>query len=753
MLIGILLALWQSLAEAPSSSPATRFSSQRAFGVLSALLKEQVPHPTGSAQNTVVRDRVMAELVSYGYQPEIQKTLQCAPPDRFPGCTLVENIIAVRKGTGGGDAILATAHYDSVPAGPGVADDGAGVAVMLELARELRGDKPARNDIIFLFTDGEETGLRGAVAFARQHPLMKSVRLVVNVESRGDTGPSIMFETGPGNAALIGLMASVMPKPVSNSLAYEIYRLLPNDTDFTIYKSSGLSGYNFAMIGSASRYHSPRDDLAHLDIRTLQHHGDHALALVEKLQDTDLATLKSGADASYFDLMGHTMMVWPASLNLPIAVIALLGILGLVVANRSSFGWMSTSMGIGSILLALALLYACGWLLSYPLALWPGVHPLDNPEPLAARIALLSAAILVAAGISALVSSRVPEDVSSLLAWTFLGLLGVVCAAYLPGAAYALIWPALIFALKGWGVRLVGMRGHVQIASAVGFAALAFFWISHFVALDAVLGFNMSGLKLVALFPVVLALVTLLSPAQGRTIVLAGSALVMFAAAAAASQTPGFSWDHPRPMNFLYYDDQDAAKPRWLVTETPVDHAFMKAAGFSSADETLQMLGIFEVKGRLRPAENMSLRAPVLTAQGVATDKGVSMVSATLQSGRGGFVMGLAVPPGSGLQWIDVEGQRAVGAERLSAPGGVNLRLFGLGLQPVHVTLAFDPKKPASVVVFERSALPEGREAQELLASRPHDANQVHSGDGALVFRTVDLRTLVPTSASDRPAP
>ena len=206
-------------------------------------------------------------------------------------------------------------------------------------------------------------------------------------------------------------------------------------------------------------------------------------------------------------------------------------------------------------------------------------------------------------------------------------------------------------------------------------------------------------------------------------------------------------------MNFVYFDDQDVGKPRWLVAETPTDEAFMKTAGFASSDEAVRLFGIFEVKGRTRGAENAALSAPTFSAQGVTTGTGVTVVSATLQAARAGFVMGLAVPPGSGLRYIDVEGQRALGAERLSAPDGANLRLFGLAQQQVHVAIAFDPSRPATVVVFERSALPDTKEARELLASRPHDANQVHSGDGALVFRRVDLRTLAPTSASGPQAP
>src|SRR6202030_2862510 len=146
-----LLHLWQSQLIAPSGAVNTAFSEEHAFATLSGLLKEQRPHTAGSPENAVVRDRIIAELKSAGYAPEVQAAFQCSPAERNPGCTAVENIIAVHRGMGArdGNAVLASAHYDSVPAGPGVSDDGAGVAVVLELARAYAG-KTTRNDIIFL---------------------------------------------------------------------------------------------------------------------------------------------------------------------------------------------------------------------------------------------------------------------------------------------------------------------------------------------------------------------------------------------------------------------------------------------------------------------------------------------------------------------------------------------------------------------------------------------------------------------------
>ncbi|MCE9523657.1 MAG: M28 family peptidase [Alphaproteobacteria bacterium] len=746
VLSAYLLWMWQAQLIAPTPSGNTGFSSAKAFETLSRLLAEQVPHPAGSPENAVVRDRIVAELTASGYKPEIQSVFQCSPSDRSAGCSAVENIVAVRKGTGTGKAILATAHYDSVPAGPGVGDDGAGVAVMLELAKHLAAKPPARNDVIILISDSEETGLRGALAFAEHHPLMKRVGLVVNVEARGTSGPSIMFETGSGNARLMDLFAGAVDRPVSNSLAYEIYRLLPNDTDFSIYKRYGLTGFNFAIIGSASLYHSRHDDLAHLDKNSLQHHGDNVFALMSKLTGIDLAKLKTGADASYFDLFGQTMVVWPADINLPAAIAALLAIVGLIVAHRDAFSLRAVAWSVLALVGIFASLFALGWALSYPLGIWPGVHPLDHPEPWPARIAIAAAATFVAILVATFIAGRSDSRASLLVNWLVLAILASACAAYLSGASYALVWPALIVAIVGWAETLLGKKSALTLTAGLGFAAIAFFWLAHMLALEAVIGFSLSQFKLLALGPFALALAPNFATAPGATRrawpALLVCAAVVAIAAFFASRVQAFSPDHPRPLNIVYYDDKATNAPRWLISELPTDETFLKASGFSPQDEEYVQYGLFKTKGRFKAAIDQKLPPPVFAVAGITARDGLTVVAGTLQAVRGGFVMALGVAPGSGVRTVRIDGQEVLGQARLGGKEPVTARLFGLALRPIAFEIAFDPTKPAKIVLIERSPLPESDEARALTAARPADAMPVHGGDGASVFVSIDLAAL-----------
>ncbi len=621
----LLLHLWQSQLIAPSGVGRTAFSEEHAFATLSGLLKEQRPHTAGSPENGVVRDRIIAELKSAGYMPEVQAAFQCDPAPRNPGCTAVENIVAVHKGTGDGKAVLASAHYDSVPAGPGVSDDGAGVAVVLELARAFAA-RTTRNDVIFLLTDGEETGLRGARAFAEHHPLMRHVGVVVNFEARGASGPSMMFETGPGNARLMDLFAHAVTRPSASSVSYEVYKLLPNDTDFSVYRKLGLSGFNFAFSNSASLYHSVRDNLHYIDRRSLQHAGEHALEVTGALADTDFATLKASSDAGFFDVFGLVTVLWPAAINVPIALVALLGLVGLVVVHRDAFTLRTTAWAVFAFLAVPVLLFAFGWVLSYPLGIWPGVHPLDHPQPWPGRVALATAGIFVPLIVAASVGARVDARALLLVNWVVLALLAVGVALTIGGASYPFLWPVFGVAITGWIETLVRKRSarSLRVTALVGFVLAAFFLLAFLLGLELVLGFDLSQYKILTLIPFSLALVPVFAAGPGdrsRTAwaLSALCAVVVAGSAAVASQTPAYAASHPRGLNIVYYDDQ-AAKPRWLIGFVGApDEGFLKAQGFPQQDEEYRQLGLLKARGRFKDATGPHLPAPSFTVKEIAT--------------------------------------------------------------------------------------------------------------------------------------
>jgi hypothetical protein len=327
LLILVALVRWMYTPPAPlpANAPAAQFSAQRAAGVLTELIGSDVPHPLASAADARIREQLVARLRALGIPSELQSGWSC---DTSFACGWVVNVIARLDGTDpGSGTVLLAAHYDSVPAGPGAGDDGVGVASVLEIARILRHEPARRHPIILLINEGEEAGLLGARLFVAEHPAAREVRAVVNLDARGDSGPSLMFETGAATEWSLRLFGAAVSRPMSNSLYYFVYKLLPNDTDFTVFKASGYEGLNFALIGDVERYHTPQDKLANLDLRSLQHQGQNALASVQALAAAELGHAPAHG-AVFFDVLGRTLALWPASWSAAIGIVLTLLLLG-----------------------------------------------------------------------------------------------------------------------------------------------------------------------------------------------------------------------------------------------------------------------------------------------------------------------------------------------------------------------------------------------------------------------------------------
>jgi hypothetical protein len=148
-----------------------------------------------------------------------------------------------------------------------------------------------------------------------------------------------MFETSAGNEWLIRDLQSAVPEADAMSVAYEIYRRMPNNTDLTIFKRGGLAGMNFAFIGRQEFYHTAQDDVAHLDLRSLQEQGRYSLSLVRRFGNEDLSWKHSG-DAVYFPTPFTSLIVYPASWVKPIAWLGVV-----VLAAALAVGWHRGARG------------------------------------------------------------------------------------------------------------------------------------------------------------------------------------------------------------------------------------------------------------------------------------------------------------------------------------------------------------------------------------------------------------------------
>ncbi|MBC8757319.1 M28 family peptidase [Kordia sp. YSTF-M3] len=310
--------------------PKTEFSTVRAFEHVNELAKE--PHYVGSKAHETVRNYIISELKKLGLQPSVQEGFTL---DGWGNVSKPKNILARIKGKNSSKALLLLSHYDSDPhSAVGASDAASGVATILEGTRAfLAKGKQPENDIILLLSDGEELGLNGAELFVNKHPWAKDVGLVLNFEARGSGGPSIMLlETNNGNAKLIKAFKDAGTQyPVGNSLAYSIYKMLPNDTDLTVFREDGnIQGFNFAFIDDHFDYHTANDTPENLDFNTLAHQGTYLMPLLDYFSTQDLTQMTSEDDLIYFNspFGFHT---YPFSWILPMLILIILLFIGLIL--------------------------------------------------------------------------------------------------------------------------------------------------------------------------------------------------------------------------------------------------------------------------------------------------------------------------------------------------------------------------------------------------------------------------------------
>jgi len=439
----------------PAQGPSSVFSAGRAAGHLPHIAR--APHPVNSAEHNQVRDYLLATLGLMGFNPEVQKTTEINKRNGIPG---PENIVCRLKGSTQQKAVLLAAHYDSVAAGPGASDDGVAVAALLEGAAVLKSLPQLKRDVIFLFTDGEEKGLLGAKAFVSEHPWRQDVGVVLNFEARGTSGPSIMFETSAKNDWLIRNFKHAVSHPVANSLSYEIYKRLPNDTDFTIFRRAGMSGLNFAFIQGLSDYHTSRDSLQNVDVGSMQHHGDYLVELARQFGNVT-ADDPRRADAVYFDVLGRTFVSYTSGM-----AYFLLGLTTMVVTVALYLGFMRGSLSAGRCVAGVVLMFigvtvtvvsagALSWILIA--TKMPAVYMGLRYQAGWYVSAFSVVGLLCGTAFYLAVSRRLGSE--NLAAGSLLGWLALTIAVsiYVPGGSYLLLWP-LLFSALGWVVVFAGKQ-------------------------------------------------------------------------------------------------------------------------------------------------------------------------------------------------------------------------------------------------------------------------------------------------------
>jgi hypothetical protein len=755
LVMALAFALLSLSAQPPSprpvSMPADEFSAARALTLLERLIADGAPHTIGSAANAQVGARIADELTMLGYPVETQTTVSCRTA--WAVCGEVTNIISRLPGQTAGPAVLLTAHYDSVAAGPGAADDMAGVATILEIARILREEPPQRSPVFFLLSDGEEPGLLGAEAFVASHPWAAEVGVVVNLEANGTHGQSILFETSENNAWLIDAFAARASRPVTSSVYDEIYALLPFDTDLSVYEEAGIAGVNFAFIEEHPQYHTPLDSPANVDPGSVQHQGDNALAAVRAYAALDLTNPPAGR-LVFQDVAPGVVLRWPEpwTIWLALAVLIFWLALSIVSLRRGALRVRQLLWALPVLPLSVFASTVLGFALGLGVSSLAGAPApwYAHPEPM--RLAIAAGALLCLGLAAIAVARRAGFRGLYFGVWLGWSLLSVAVAAVLPTISPLVLLPTTLAALATAVMTIAPVHRVMRAWEATALVALfaaSWFWLglargSDYSALSPDLGPTVGfavGMSASAFAPFLALPVEFV---RWRRWSLLGSIVLAVAAAIIALRVPVYSSTRPERLNLLHVQDRQSGQANWVLdgptladgSPAAVPEALLRAGPFDA-----QAMPVLPWSSRVYltgPAPAADLPAADLSVRDTASAEGGREVRIDLPSSAGGNLWLLYVPQDAELRGIELEGSPH---DTMTAPVEDGFHRF-LCIAPAcdgrTVLLHLDSAAPVVAYLVESAPGPPV-DGENLIAARGDLAAPSGGGDQGLIVDRIEI--------------
>ena len=721
LLIGVAL---KGLLIAPPSPPAQvsagEFDTSRALARLERILGDQKPHPVDTQADDAVRARLMTEIAAIGLKPEIHEAMDCSgfPKSRVVSCSRVRNVVAVIPG-GNAPALLLNAHYDSTPTGPGAADDGIGVATLLEVGEHLRREKLAR-PVILLFNEGEEYGLNGAAVFAESDPLAKSVGKLINIEARGVSGPAFMFESSEPNGPAMAAYKAASPRPFANSISTDFARLIPNSTDVVKFKPKGWEFLSYAIVGNETRYHSPGDTTEALSRASLYHMGSEVLAASRRLAGPDPAG--SGGRELFMDMGGRVLLTLPMLAGgLLLGGLALAA--GILVIRRRA--WRPV---IGLLIAIIAASIAAG-----ALAYLAGLIRAGDFWRAFPWVTTLAVAATVLAAEGWMVARHADVNDRSqmrLAAWAVVLVAGIVASIALPGA--------IIFFVIGPALAIIGIAiGSRSEALGRGLAwAGAILQLVVFTELIAQIELTLIDGPIAATAPLVALAALPFLAETGRNASrrgIGGLALTALGLWIAALVMPRASEERPLAFTLDHVQDQRTGKAVWAAAtkQAPLPAGFAKFGPWQSAP--------------LPYNKRVRWQAP---APAIAGPSGAATIVSSQAQGKGRRVK-LRLDRGGAdallLRFDEAtpvlamglpNRMRTIGKDADTGPSFI--RCAGRGCDGLEVEVLLGTTRPVvAMLVAQRFGPPP--EAAPLLKQRPRAAHPQYSPDSQVRIGAVRL--------------
>ncbi|NJN08282.1 MAG: M20/M25/M40 family metallo-hydrolase [Richelia sp. RM2_1_2] len=735
LLLSVVIALWQLIPPAviPASAPLTEFSAERAMQHLAVIA--QKPRPMGSTGNIAGREYLVEELTAMGLQPTVQKTTAV---QRFPGSPVFEsgtvyNVVARLQGSDSTGAIALDAHYDSGTTGPGASDCGSCVVTLLETARILKNEPSLKNDVIFVFTDGEENGMLGAGAFVKEHPWAKDIRLAINFEAMGSGGPSLLYSTSQNNNTLIKEFVKAVPHPFVSSFFSSFLNLFSAQRlgcDLEEYMDSGSAGLGFFYGADTPAYHTDRDSIKVIDPRSIQHQGSYALGLARHFGNLDLSEITADTNAVYFNILPAVVVYYSQAWVIPHMVITALLLIAVVIIGiqRKQLTLKGISLSavafVLSIIGAVIVVNLVWWLVKI---LNPNlqIFIIGNYQSDIYQAALIALTIAVMSAFYTWLLARFHLHDLFIGAMFIWAALMVLTSLLMPGASYLFTLP-LFFTLLGLGwIFLTSKQIDNSWQQVIIFAITAIPGIILFIP-DQVYNFaslmsrfeSLTNIPFTTLPMVFTALLFgLMLPyfvlirngfSQNkiwrRWLIPGITAFLTVLLIGVATVNSGFDAKYPKTNSIAYVLDADTDKSFWVSSDRNLDKWTSQFFTDSTAKSQVEISPFSSTSGWKAPAPKVSLEPPNITIDRDIAKGSSRKLQLQLNSPRQADIIQAQVKVSGKILTASINGKLLNLSEfAQNQRSSLNFVYHSLPSDGISLTLSVNSTKPIEIILRDYS--------------------------------------------------
>ncbi len=163
----------------------------------------------------------------------------------------------------------------------GADDNASGIAVILELAEQLKSDKYDGNNYLFACFSGEERGLFGSNYYVKNPTKdLASMNYMLNYDMVGRMADNTLLINGVGTSDAWGVMETAGP----DSLKIKTTESGVGGSDHTSFYLSDVPAVHY-FTGAHSDYHKPSDDEELINYDGIYAVIQHSLAVIDSLDE------------------------------------------------------------------------------------------------------------------------------------------------------------------------------------------------------------------------------------------------------------------------------------------------------------------------------------------------------------------------------------------------------------------------------------------------------------------------------------